>query len=81
MTYGSCDGETKFTNMVKNFNAEGEAQQKGLYNVLKLIRKDVGETCERMQEPAEPFLLQDTQAHLSVLPKHIILPEKIMALL
>lgn len=80
MTYGSSDGETKFTNMVKNFNAEGEAQQKGLYNVLKLIRKDVGDTCERMQEPAEPFLLQDTQAHLSVLPKHIILPEKIMAL-
>lgn len=77
MTYG-INGETIFTDMVKNFNAEGELQQKGLYTVLKSIREDVGNTCERMQEPAEPFLLQDTKAHLAVLPKHIILPEEIM---
>mgnify|MGYP007126584263 FL=1 len=80
MTYG-VNGEAVFTDMVKNFNAKGELQQKGLYTVLKSIREDVGNTCERMQEPAEPFLLQDTKAHLAVLPKHIILPEKIMALI
>lgn len=80
MTYG-INGETIFTDMVKNFNAEGELQQKGLYTVLKSIREDVGNTCERMQEPAEPFLLQDTKAHLAVLPQHIILPEKIMTLI
>lgn len=80
MTYG-INGETIFTDMVKNFNAEGELQQKGLYTVLKSIREDIGNTCERMQEPAEPFLLQDMKAHLAVLPKHIILPEKIMALI
>ena len=55
--------------------------QKGLYSVLKSIREDVGNTCERIQEPAEPFLLQDTTAHLAVLPKHIILPNEIMALI
>lgn len=55
--------------------------QKGLYTVLKSIREDVGNTCERMQEPAEPFLLQDTTAHLAVLPKHIILPDEIMAMI
>ena len=80
VTYG-INGETIFTDMVKNFNAEGELQQKGLYTVLKSIREDIGNTCERMQEPAEPFLLQDMKAHLAVLPKHIILPEKIMALI
>lgn len=80
MTYG-VNGEAVFTDMVKNFNAKGELQQKGLYTVLKSIREDVGNTCERMQEPAEPFLLQDMKAHLAVLPKHIILPEKIMALI
>lgn len=78
MTYG-INGETIFADMVKNFNAAGEMQQKGLYTVLKSIRKDVGNTCERMQEPAEPFLLQDTTAHLAVLPQHIILPDEIMA--
>lgn len=80
MTYG-INGETIFTDMVKNFNAEGKSQQKGLYTVLKSIREDIGKTCERMQEPAEPFLLQDMKAHLAVLPRHIILPEKLMALI
>ena len=79
MVYG-YNGETVFTDMVKNYNAEGEMRQKGLYTVLKSIREDVGNTCERMQEPAEPFLLQDTTAHLAVLPEHIILPDEIMAL-
>lgn len=77
MTYG-INGEAIFTDMVKNFNATGEMQQKGLYTVLKSIREDVGNTCERMLEPAEPYLLQDTTAHLAVLPKHIILPDEIM---
>lgn len=80
MVYG-YNGETIFTDMVKNYNAEGEMRQKGLYTVLKSIREDVGNTCERMQEPAEPFLLQDTTAHLAVLPEHIILPDEIMTLI
>ncbi len=79
MTYDK-NGEALFTDMVKNFNAQGESKQKGLYYVLKSIRKDVGNTCERMQEAAEPFLLQNAKAHLSVLPKHIILPKEIIAL-
>ena len=79
-TYGSA-GETKITDMMENYNAKNEAQQKGLHNVLQTIRENVGVTCERMQEPAEPFLLQDATAHLAVLPEHIIIPDEIMALI
>lgn len=80
MVYG-INGETIFTDMMKNYNANNEVQQKGLYVVLKSIRDDVGSTCERMQEPAEPFLLRDIASHLAVLPKHIILPDEMMALI
>lgn len=80
MVYG-INGETIFTDMMKNYNANNEVQQKGLYAVLKSIRDDVGSTCERMQEPAEPFLLRDIASHLAVLPKHIILPDEMMALI
>jgi len=55
------------------------AQQRGRHNGLKTIREKVGVPCERMQEPAEPFLLQDATAHLAVLPEHIIIPDEIMA--
>lgn len=79
MVYG-INGETIFTDMMKNYNANNEVQQKGLYSVLKSIRDDVGSTCERMQEPAEPFLLRDIASHLAVLPKHIILPDEMMTL-
>lgn len=79
MVYG-INGETIFTDMMKNFNVNNEVQQKGLYAVLKSIRDDVGGTCERMQEPADPFLLQDMASHLAVLPEHIILPSEIMEL-
>lgn len=77
IVYG-INGESVFTDMMKNFNANNEVQQKGLYTVLKSIRDDVGSTCERMQEPAEPFLIHDIASHLAVLPKHIILPPEIM---
>lgn len=80
MVYG-INGETIFTDMMKNYNANNEVQQKGLYAVMKSIRDDVGSTCERMQEPAEPFLLRDIASHLAVLPKHIILPEEMKALI
>ncbi len=80
MVYG-INGETIFTDMMKNYNANNEVQQKGLYAVLKSIRDDVGSTCERLQEPAEPFLLRDIASHLAVLPKHIILPDEMMALI
>ena len=65
---------------MKNFNVNNEVQQKGLYTVLKSIRDDVGSACERMQEPADPFLLQDMASHLAVLPEHIILPSEILEL-
>lgn len=77
LVYG-ISGESIFTDMMKNFNANNEVQQKGLYNVLKSIRDDVGSTCERMREPAEPFLIHDISSHLAVLPEHIILPSEIM---
>lgn len=77
IVYG-INGESIFTDMMKNFNADNEVQQKGLYTVLKSIRDDVGSTCERMQEPAEPFLIHDISSHLAVLPEHIILPPEIM---
>lgn len=80
IVYG-INGETIFTDMMKNYNVNNEVQQKGLYTVLKSIRDDVGSTCERMQEPAEPFLIRDIASHLAVLPKHIILPPEIMTLL
>lgn len=80
MVYG-INGEAIFTDMMKNYNANNEVQQKGLYVVLKSIRDDVGSTCERMQEPAEPFLLRDIASHLAVLPQHIILPEEMKRLI
>lgn len=79
IVYG-VNGESIFSDMMKNFNADNKVQQKGLYTVLKSIRDDVGSACERMQEPAEPFLIHDISSHLSVLPKHIILPPEIMNL-
>lgn len=78
-TYG-INGEKIFSDMMKNFNANDEVQQKGLYSVLKSIRDDVGDACERIQEPPEPFLLPDIASHLAVLPKHIILPSEIMTM-
>lgn len=80
IVYG-INGETFFIDMMKNYNVNNEVQQKGLYTVLKSIRDDVGSTCERMQEPAEPFLLRDIASHLAVLPDHIILPDEIMTLI
>lgn len=80
MVYG-INGETIFADMMKNYNADNEVQQKGLYTVLKSIRDDIGSTCERMQEPADPFLLRDIASHLAVLPEHIILPDEMMALI
>ncbi len=80
MVYG-INGESVFADMMKNFNDKNEARQKGLYTVMKSIRDDVGLTCERMREPAEPFLLRDISSHLAVLPGHIIMPEEMMALI
>lgn len=79
VVYG-INGESIFIDMMKNFNANNEVQQKGLYTVLKSIRDDIGSTCERMQEPAEPFLLNDIASHLAVLPEHIILPAELMTI-
>ncbi len=80
MVYG-IRGGTAFSDMMKNYNAQGEARQKSLYTVLQSIRNDVGSTCARLNEPAEPFLLRDTMAHLAVLPKHISLPAEMMLLM
>lgn len=80
IVYG-ISGEKFFVDMMKHYNANNEVQQKGLYTVLKSIRDDVGSTCERMQEPAEPFLLRDIASHLAVLPQHIFLPPEIMTLI
>lgn len=80
IVYG-INGEQFFIDMMKNYNANNEVQQKGLYTVLKSMRDDIGSTCERMQEPADPFLLRDIASHLAVLPDHIILPDEIMTLI
>lgn len=80
IVYG-INGEQFFIDMMKNYNANNEVQQKGLYTVLKSIRDDIGGTCERMQEPAEPFLLRDIASHLAVLPDHIKLPDEIMIMI
>lgn len=79
MVYG-YNGENVFTDIMKNFNANGDMRQKGLYTVLNSIRNDVGSTCERMLEPAEPFMLRNIKSHLAVLPEHIILPPEMMAI-
>lgn len=80
LVYG-INGETIFHDMMKNYNANNEVQQKGLYSVLESIRDDVGSTCERMREPAEPFLLRDIASHLAVLPSRITLPDEMMSLI
>lgn len=80
IVYG-INGEQFFVDMMKHYNANNEVQQKGLYTVLKTIREDIGSACERMQEPAEPFLLRDIASHLAVLPEHIKLPDNMMNLI
>lgn len=77
MTYG-LSGEESFDDMMRSYNTDNEAQQRGLYTVLKSIRNDIGITCERMGEPAEPFVLQSVSSHLAVLPERIILPLEII---
>lgn len=78
-TYG-VNGEATFADMVKNYNAVGKVQQKALYNVMKSMREDVGMVCERMLEPAEPFVPRDITAHLTVLPEHIVIPNELLEL-
>lgn len=77
MTYGTS-GEESFDNMMKNYDNDSDMQQRGLYTVLKSIRTDIGITCERMGEPAEPFVLHSISSHLALLPERIILPKEIM---
>ena len=74
MTY-VINGEEIFSNLVKNMKVKNHKE--GLYSVLKNIRDVMGDACERMHEPPEPFLLPDIASHLTVLPKHIILPPEI----
>ncbi len=73
-------GKKTFDNMVKDFDAQGENREKTLHVVLGDIRKVVGTACEKMKEPAEPFLIKDAKGHLTVLPEHITVPEELMAL-
>ena len=79
MTYG-LKGEREFDNMMKRYNSKDEVQQKELSVVLHTMKMDIGTTCEKMEEPPEPFILKDSASHLTVLPKHIILPSEIIAL-
>ena len=80
MTY-SIDGNKVFEDLMRHYNSDQEMKQKNIYGVLDSIRKDVGAVCERMQEPPEPFLIQDISSHLAVLPQRILLPQEIMQLL
>lgn len=80
MTYG-LKGESEFDNMIKRYNSKDEVQQKELSVVLHTMKMDIGTTCEKMEEPPEPFILKDSASHLTVLPKHIILPSEIIALI
>lgn len=79
MTYG-FSGEKEFDDMVKSYDNNGEVKERSLYVVLHSMREDIGSTCERMRESPEPFLLQDITSHLAVLPKHIIVPKEMMAI-
>ena len=78
MVYHRRDGKEEFEKMMKNYNDTGEVQQKALYSDLYSIRIAIGDACERMHEPPEPFLLPDIKSHLLVLPKHIILPAEML---
>ena len=78
MTY-VINGEEIFSNLVKNMKVKNHKE--GLYSVLKNIRDVMGDACERMHEPPEPFLLPDITSHLTVLPEHIILPPEIMEMM
>ena len=78
MTY-VINGEEIFSNLVKNMKVKNHKE--GLYSVLKNIRDVIGDACERMHEPPEPFLLPDIASHFTVLPKHIILPPEIMEMM
>lgn len=79
MVYG-VKGDEEFVNMMKHFNDNDEVKQRGFNLVFHKMKEDIGDTCERMREPPEPFLLYDCNSHLTVLPEHIILPKEMIAL-
>ncbi len=80
MVYG-FGGETEFDNMMKRFTQDANVKQKGFNTVFHRMKEDIGDTCERMREDPAPFLLYDCNAHLTVLPKHIIIPDELMKLI
>ncbi len=73
-------GETEFDNMMKRFTQDDTVKQKGFNTVFHLMKEDIGDTCERMREDPGPFLLRNCNAHLTILPKHIIIPDELMKL-
>lgn len=80
MTYG-INGESVFDDMMRQFNKNNTIQQKELYNIMKVMREDIGASCERMNEPVEPFIISNVNSHLAVLPSHIIIPNEIISLI
>ncbi len=71
-------GETEFDNMMKRFTQDDKVKQKGFSIVFHRMKEDIGDTCERMREDPAPFVLYDCNAHLTVLPQHIIIPDELM---
>ena len=79
LTYG-YNGEKEFDKIMSNINEKGNVKQRELNVVMLAMRNAVGSACERMCEPAEPFIVKDVSSHLAVLPEHIFIPNELITL-
>ena len=77
--YGYDGGKEYFNTMLSKAN--GHSEQKILKNCLSDIRMAVGNACERLNESAKPYVLDDAHSHLCVLDKNVKIDDRLIAAL
>ena len=79
MVYGER-AETRFDDLVKPFDKDGNPRQTQLKHCYSDIRHSVGNVCERLCEPSAPFVMKSANDHLAVLKENITVPDELMVL-
>lgn len=77
--YGYDGGKEYFNTMLSKAN--GHSEQKILKNCLSDIRMAVGNACERLNESAKPYVLDDALSHLCVLDRNVKIDDRLIAAL
>lgn len=79
-TYPGDDGNLRFDRMVKHVDEKGNPRQAQIKHCYADIRESIGDACEKMREPAAPFVLKDAQDHLFVLKDRIFIDNALLLL-